>query len=73
MPTVLAVVLHSDTLNNEEGLRLLEDGGDIELPLEDDAADDEDEDGKYSGGYERERGGLERAAEATHGDGELGQ
>jgi len=65
---VLAVVLHSDTLNNEEGLRLLEDGGDIELPLEDDAEGNEDE---YLNAQDPTF--PARSAEGGRGDSELGQ
>ncbi|KIM27646.1 hypothetical protein M408DRAFT_329860 [Serendipita vermifera MAFF 305830] len=56
---VLAVV-RTDTLN-EEGLRLLEDGGEIAVPLDED--DEEDEESRRI---------LENAAEGGHGDGEIG-
>lgn len=54
---VLAVV-RSDTLN-EEGLRLLADGGEIEVPL-----DEDDEEAADI---------LENAAQGGHGDGEIGE
>jgi hypothetical protein len=73
---VLAVVRSNtgDALYNEEGLRLLEDGGDIEVPVsalgEYGDADEEEEERAAK----RNRGVrlLEEAAEGGHGDGEIG-
>lgn len=67
---VLAVVRSStgDALDNEEGLRLLEDGGEIEVPvsaLGEYGDDDDEEDGAA-------KRLLEEAAEGGYGDGEIG-
>lgn len=64
---VLAVV-RSNTLNagNEEGLRLLEDGGEIEVPVSALAYEDDDDEAREGVRH------LEEAAEGGHGDGEIG-
>jgi hypothetical protein len=72
---VLAVVRSNtgDALYNEEGLRLLEDGGEIEVPVSalGEYGDDDDEE---DGAAKRDAGlrALEEAAEGGHGDGEIG-
>ena len=64
-----------DALYNEEGLRLLEDGGEIEVPVsalaeygDDDEEEGEDEVAKRNRGVRL----LEEVAEGGHGDGEIG-
>ncbi|KAG9020347.1 Triose-phosphate Transporter [Serendipita sp. 407] len=62
---VLAIVNRSNTLDNEEGLRLLEDGGELEIPIE-----ELDEEVDTTEDTER-LNLLGRAADGVHGDGEM--
>ncbi|KAG8811499.1 Triose-phosphate Transporter [Serendipita sp. 399] len=64
---ILAIVNRSNTVDNEEGLRLLEDGGELEIPIEE---VDEDEENDRTENAARLHL-LERAADGEHGDGEI--
>ncbi|KAG8752728.1 hypothetical protein FRC14_006758 [Serendipita sp. 396] len=65
LTSVLAIVNRSNTLDNEEGLRLLEDGGELEIPIEelDEEVDTTEDTARLNL--------LGRAADGVHGDGEM--